>query len=318
MNRFLLLFAALFLAGQAQAYVILESKYRVELKPGVFEDQLVLKCDNGRKITVPWEARLSEACGEVDIPRPSAAAAAAPQDDPQERQKEILMSRVREQYGNVDERHVTVQSAQTGAEPHFSPQMREILKRYELCRKNTKSSPTCATERNQAMAALSAQPGGSEPAAGPSAAAEPQPSPKAKPAAKHKQAAAKPVTKPEPTPSEQVDAATAPMKPEAETTHVTTPPSPPAAAQAKPDAEPMHAATPPSPAAAPDAAPATDRVAREQKIAADYAMCMRAKPKFECESARAAAVKALDTPVKAKAKSNSAAKATPAPDVAAN
>ena len=69
MNRFLLLFAALFLAGQAQAYVILESKYRVELKPGVFEDQLVLKCDNGRKITVPWEARLSEACGEVDIPK---------------------------------------------------------------------------------------------------------------------------------------------------------------------------------------------------------------------------------------------------------
>ena len=81
MNRFLL-FAALFLAGPAQAYVILESKYRVEVKPGMFQDQLVLKCDNGRKITVPWEARLSEACGEVEIPRGAAAAAA---DDAQER-----------------------------------------------------------------------------------------------------------------------------------------------------------------------------------------------------------------------------------------
>ena len=77
------------------------------------------------------------------------------------------MSRVREQYGDVDERHVTVPSGVAGAEPHFSPQMREILKRYELCRKNTKGSPTCAAERNQAMAALSAQPPGSEPAAGP-------------------------------------------------------------------------------------------------------------------------------------------------------
>jgi hypothetical protein len=314
-NRFLLLFATLFLAGQAQAYVILESKYRVELKPGVFEDQLVLKCDNGRKITVPWEARLSEACGEVDIPKRGEAVT---QDDPQERQKEILMSRVRDQYGNVDERHVTVQSGLTGAEPHFSPQMREILKRYELCRKNTKASPTCATERNQAMAALSPQPGGSEAAAEPSAAAELQATPKAKPAAKHKQAAAKPVTKPEPMPSERVDAAAAPMTPEAEATHVATPQSPPAAAQLKSEVEAMHASTPPSPAAAPDAAPATDRTTREQKIAADYALCMRAKPKFECESARAAAVKALDTPVKAKAKSNSAAKATPAPDVAAN
>ena len=91
------------------------------------------------------------------------------------------MSRVREQYGNVDEKHVTVPSGVAGAEPHFSPQMREILKRYELCRKNTKGSPTCAAERNQAMAALSAQPGGGEPTA------EPQPPAKAKPAAaKHK------------------------------------------------------------------------------------------------------------------------------------
>jgi hypothetical protein len=295
-----LLFAALFLAGQAQAYVILESKYRVEVKPGVFQDQLVLKCDNGRKLTVPWEARLSEACGEVDIPRAGAATATAtaaavtPQADSQERQKEILMSRVREQYGDVDERHVTVESGLGGAEPHFSPQMREILKRYELCRKNTKGAPGCAAERNQAMAALSAQPSGSEPAAGQAADVEPRPAARSKPAAKPKQAAAKPAAKPDPVPAQHADAEAAPVKPEAEAIHTATPPSPPAAA------------------------PALDRAAREQKIAEDYAWCMRAKPKFECEAARSAALKALDTPVKAKAKSKSAAKATQSPEVAAN
>jgi hypothetical protein len=278
MNRFLL-FAVLLLAGQAQAYVILESKYHVEVKPGVFEDQLVLKCDNGRQITVPWEARLSESCGEVIIPRAAAAEPASPKAESQERQKEILMSRVREQYGNVDERHVTAEAGPDGAEPHFSPQMREILKRYELCRKNTKGSPSCAAERNQAMAALSAQPSGSEPAAAESAVVEPQPTAKGK-TAKHK-----------------------PMPSNAETS--------PASAEA----EPQQTAMPPSP---PAAAPAPDRAARAQKIADDYAWCMRAKPKFECETARAAALKALDMPGKPKSKSKAAARATQAPDVAAN
>jgi hypothetical protein len=34
----------------------------------------------------------------------------------------------------------------------------------------------------------------------------------------------------------------------------------------------------------------------EQKIAEDYAWCMRAKPKFECEQARAKALSALSKP----------------------
>jgi hypothetical protein len=58
-----------------------------------------------------------------------------------------------------------------------------------------------------------------------------------------------------------------------------------------------------------------DRAAREEKIAQDYASCMRARPKFECETARSAAIKALDAPPKAKSKS--AAK-VPAPAVATN
>jgi hypothetical protein len=279
----------------------------------VFEDQLVLKCDNGRKLTVPWEARLSEACGEVDIPR--AAQAAAPKDEAQERQKEILMSRVREQLGNVDERHVTVESPQGGTEPHFSPQMREILKRYEVCRKSTKNSPTCAAERNQAMAALSSQPVGSEPAA-----VEAKPTPKAKsskPAAKPKPVAAKPAPKPEAEPAEHVEPiaiepvpvepAEAAAKPEPEITQ-TAATAPPAAT--------ATAATPSAAAATP--APAPDRTAREQKIAEDYAQCMRARPKFECETARAAALKALDAPARSKAKPKTAASKTPSPGVASN
>jgi hypothetical protein len=317
MNRYLLCFATLLLAGQAQAYVILESKYRVEVKPGVFEDQLVLKCDNGKKITVPWEARLSEVCGEVSIPRAgggaSTAAAAArdeapEQQDSRERQKEIMMSRVREQFGDVDERHVTAESATGGTEPHFSPQMREILKRYELCRKNTKGNPTCATERNQAMAALSAPGAGNATAAVQSTGAEPQPAApvKSKPGAKHKQAAAKPAAKPAAPSAAPAAAETAPVKPEAEPIQAAMPALPPA--HGEPAAMPVAAAAPAA------AAPAPDRAAREEKIAQDYASCMRAKPKFACETARAAAIKALDAPPKAKSKSAK----VPAPAVATN
>jgi hypothetical protein len=287
-----LLFAAILLSGPAQAYVILESKYRVEVSPGVFEDQLVLKCDNGRKITVPWEARLSEACGEVDIPRGAAAAPAAGED--QERQKEIVRSRVREQYGEIDERHVTVESGLDGTEAHFSPQMREILKRYELCRKNTKGSPTCATERNQAMAALSSQPPAAEPAPVPAAAAEPQPArAKGKPAAKA-------VAKPEVVPAQQAEIEPTPPRHEPAEAHAA---ARPATAETKPAAE--------------TAAPAPDRATREQKIATDYAWCMRAKPRFECETARAAALKALDVPAQSRPRDKSA-RAPKSPEVAAN
>ncbi len=209
------------------------------------------------------------------------------------------MSRVREQYGNVDERHVKVDPGLGNAEAHFSPPMREILKRYELCRKNTKGSPSCAAERNQAMAALSGPPAAAEPAAE-QGAVEAQPAVKAKPAAKHKQAAAKPAGKPDPAPAEHVDAEAMPVKAEAAAMQTEVQPAPPAT---KPEA------------AAPVTAP--DRAAREQKIAGDFAACMRAKPKFECESARAAALKALDEPTKPKAKSKSA-NAVKSPDVATN
>ena len=42
------------------------------------------------------------------------------------------------------------------------------------------------------------------------------------------------------------------------------------------------------------------RANAERKITADYASCMRAKPKYECEQLRAKAISALDNPKPAK------------------
>jgi hypothetical protein len=56
------------------------------------------------------------------------------------------------------------------------------------------------------------------------------------------------------------------------------------------------------PTAAPAAQPsvAEMRAAAERKIADDYAACMRAKPKFDCEQSRAKALSALEAPKPAK------------------
>jgi len=66
-----LLFAAILLSGPAQAYVILESKYRVEVSPGVFEDQLVLKCDNGSPLVAEAVRSLLERWGVVLLRSPA-------------------------------------------------------------------------------------------------------------------------------------------------------------------------------------------------------------------------------------------------------
>lgn len=260
MNRALLLLLTALLAGPAQAYVILESKYHVEVEPGKFEDQLVLKCDNGRKISVGWDARLSEVCGEVVIPKGAVATPSV--NTAQQREKDFILSNVREQYGNVDERHIEDERASGETQPHFSPQMRAVLKKYEVCRKQSKNSQACAAARDRALAALQ------QPAAESNAEAAPASKPKA--AAKDKAAPAQPDDTERAAAVEAIDAPTG----------------------AEPEAAPASA----------DAAPASDRSTLEQKIAEDYTRCMRAKPKFECETDRAAALKALGLPTKTKAK----------------
>jgi hypothetical protein len=323
----LLAIAALALAsGAACAYEIIESRYRVEVAPGKFQDQLVLKCDNGRTVTVPWEAKLYEACGEDLMGRP--VKNSNPEEVAQDRQKEVMMSRVREQYGNIDERYVQFQSGPAGVSMQFQGPIRDVLKRYEICRKQTKNSPTCVSERDQALAALGEKGGAPSPVpAEPSPAVAGKPEPKAvadaKPASEPKAVAeAKPSAKPRKTASKAKPAPPAavlaepagdeggvPVKQVTEAA----PPQPgakPAPLAVTPAAEapvaaPVVVAAPGSVSTTPAegqaaAVPAVAPMSPEQKIAEDYAWCMRAKPKFECEQARAKARSALNKPKPAK------------------
>jgi len=258
------------LSGDLLAYTILESRYHVEVAPDKYVDQLILRCEDGRLITVPWQSKLAESCGEdlmgnVTLPPgntavpPAKAAAPAPIDD---QQKQAILTQLRSQYGNISEQQVEFLSGPSGTSTRFKPAIVEVLKRYESCRKVNKDKARCATERDNALARL----------------VESSP------------AAAAPATK-TPAASDPV-AATEPARPH------------PARADALP-AEPMPAeptltavarVEPAAPAGIAPPPPVENRAAAEQKIAEDYASCMRAKPKFACEQARTKALTALDKP----------------------
>jgi hypothetical protein len=239
-----------------------------------------------------------------------------------------MMSRVREQYGNVDEKYVQFESGPAGTSMRFQGPIRDIIKRYEICRKQTKNSPTCVAERDQAMAALApaegkaaAQPAARAAAENPAAEGKPlaeaKPATEAKaivskPAVSKKKGGAKATPQPEAKPMGKPDAVagdSAQSKPVVEGGAAQPGGKPTAkAAPAEPgEAAPLPVAeTPagkpasqPAPAAAPEAVPAA-APADEQKIAEDYARCMRAKPKFECEQERAKALSALTKPKAAK------------------
>jgi hypothetical protein len=232
---------------------------------------------------------------------------------------------VREQYGNIDEKYVQFESGPAGLSMQFQGPIRDILKRYEICRKQTKNSPTCVSERDQAMAALA--PAEGKPAAQPEARAaaenavpEGKPLAEAKPVVEPKvtatkaavskkkgaakatsQPAAKPVAKPDAVVADVVESKhvleAAPAQPAGN------PPAKGEATEAAPipaAAAPRAKSAPQSPAAAtPEPVPAAT-AANEQKIAEDYAWCMRAKPKFECDQERAKALSALSKPKAAK------------------
>jgi hypothetical protein len=236
-----------------------------------------------------------------------------------------MMSRVREQYGNIDEKYVQFESGPAGTSMQFQGPIRDILKRYEICRKQTKNSPTCVSERDQALAALA--PAEGKTAAQPAARAaaqtaipEGKPLSEAKPVAEPKvtatkatvskkkgaakatpQPAAKPVAKPDAVVADVVESKhvleAAPTQPASKS------PAKDEAAEAAPmpGAEAPRAKPAPQPtaAAAPEPPPAAAS-ANEQKIAEDYAWCMRARPKFECEQERAKALSALSKPKVAK------------------
>lgn len=55
-------------AADAYAYKIVEARYAVETPRGP-RDQIIVRCDDGRVLTLPWEARPGDACAETAAAR---------------------------------------------------------------------------------------------------------------------------------------------------------------------------------------------------------------------------------------------------------
>lgn len=55
-------------AADASAYKIIEARYAVETPRGP-RDQIIVRCDDGRVLTLPWEARPGDACAETAAAR---------------------------------------------------------------------------------------------------------------------------------------------------------------------------------------------------------------------------------------------------------
>jgi len=265
------------LSFDVPAYQIVESYFHVEVAPNKYADQLVLRCEDGHQIIVPWQSKLAESCGEDlmgNVTRPAAEAKPAPLDD---QQKQAMLTQLRSQYGNISEKQVEFAQGPAGLTTRLKAPIVEVLKKYEACRKTHKDKAFCAGERDRALSKL-AEPDAATPQADAQKPATPQAD----------------AQKPAPL---ELDARPA------------RPAEPPLAAVSAQQAEPVATAAPvqalpaePAPAAAAPAPPsgAEVRANAERKIAADYTACMRAKPKYECDQLRAKAIGALENPKPAK------------------
>jgi len=312
-------------ASDLMAYQIVESRFHVEVAPSKYVDQLVLRCEDGHQVTVPWQSKLAEACGEDlmgNVTVPPAKASSAPVD---EQQKQAMLEQLRSQYGNISEKQVEFISGPGGVSTRFKPPIVEVLKKYESCRKALKDKSYCAAERDKALARLADPKPAS--AAAPatesteSVSREPDPVAPVAEAAAHSESPVAEVSKPAasqaaaPTPEAPTRSApptaakrkakgkSAVAAPEAATA-----PAPAAATQqaASPSLAPGPAPTeataqPAANAQAVEAQPAPPseaelRSSAEQKINQDYMACMRAKPKFDCDQARTKSMAALDKP----------------------
>ena len=313
------------------AYQILESRFHVEVAPNKYVDQLVLRCEDGRQVTVPWQSKLAESCGEDlmgNVTVPAAKAAAAPID---EQQKQAMLEQLRSQYGNISEKQVEFISGPGGVSTRFKPPIVEVLKKYESCRKALKDKTYCAGERDKALARLAdpkpapaaapateaTESASREPAVPVAAASMPE-APSRSPASGSapQQAKAQTTAAPPETPSRSTASTATPQPakaqaaaaPVAEATSrapaSAAAPQPAASQAATPAPAPMEAAAPPAASAPPADAQAAQpseaelRAAAEQKINQDYMACMRAKPKFDCDQARTKSMAGLDKPAK--------------------
>jgi len=312
--------------GNLLAYQIVESRFHVEVAPDKFVDQLVLRCEDGRQITVPWQSKLAESCGEDlmgNVTLPLAKGDAAPND---EEQKPAMLEQLRSQYGNISEKQVEFISTPAGISTRFKPPIVEVLKKYEGCRKALKDKSYCAAERDKALARLA------DPKATPAAARAPESTETAAvesapatqaPDASARQATAGPAAKeatlqpaasaPAPTAAPPKATRAAATSTETGRKHTQAAPVPrdatpkPAEAAEQTETAPQPPQAAPAAAAAPEAPPAQSseaeaRAAAEQKVNQDYMACLRAKPKFECDQARTKAMATLDKPKSQKAR----------------
>jgi hypothetical protein len=324
----LLVTGALIVASSnLMAYQIVESRFHVEVAPNKYVDQLVLRCEDGRQITVPWQSKLAESCGEDlmgNVTIPPAKAGAAPID---EQQKQAMLEQLRSQYGNISEKQVEFISGPGGVSTRFKPPIVEVLKKYESCRKALKDKSYCAGERDKALARLadpkpptaapaqeSTESTSREPAVPAVAASTPEalsrsPAPGSAPQQAKAQTTASPPEAPSRSsastatpqqaksqsavsvleaPSRTPASAAAPQQAMSQTTAPTSPPT---------EATPQPAARAPAvDAQAAQPSEAELRAAAEQKINQDYMACMRARPKFDCDQARTKSTAALDKP----------------------
>jgi len=253
--------------GAVHAYQIIEGKYRVETSPGVFQDQLVVRCEDGRQLTLPWETKLREACGEglmgAAAPEPVKVAATPEPVRPAspsvpdfgsslEVQKRMLLTRLRVQSGDVPEQLVSFEQGPDGLVMHHAPALSAVLNQFETCRKARGSD--CVAVRNAAYARLRGTDA----------------------------AAVAPVTvgRANPTPLTAQPVKTQPAKA-----------GRPAAPHAKP--APVRSAKEAADGKG-QAQGAEWRAMMENEIAEQFKWCMRAKPKHECEQARARALARLN------------------------
>ncbi len=231
-SSFLVTGALTLASSNLMAYQILESRFHVEVAPNKYVDQLVLRCEDGRQITVPWQSKLAESCGEDlmgNVTAPPAKAASAPID---EQQKQAMLEQLRSQYGNISEKQVEFISGPSGVSTRFKPPIVEVLKKYESCRKALKDKSYCAGERDKALARL----------------ADPKPAPAAAPA-------------PESTESASREPAVAASTPEA-------PSRSPAPGSAPQQAKAQTTAAPPETPSRSTASTATPQPAKAQAAAA--------------------------------------------------
>jgi len=295
--------AAMALAsGNLLAYEIVGSHYHVEVEPNKFIDQLVLRCEDGHKITVAWQSNLADACGEdlmgnVTRPRPKANAPHAG-----EPQKPATPKQPQSHNDEAPEQDAQATLAPVEPTTHISPGMADILKQYEVCRRTHKDKSACAAERDRAMASLAeAKPADpAAPASSPVPVKSSDPAPaKDASAPAHSVEAAQPPRTDHATRSPAMSQPTPPVTAEQPAPAVTPQATQPIASEELIAGTPPAASSaPPAPAATPTvpASEAERRASAEKKISDDYTACMHKKPKLECDKARAKALADLEHP----------------------